>query len=94
MEHVLLSLLGSQEETERHWAINEILEIRGENLKGDPSVRDFHVPDLNWNADCLKDLIDWTGPKSVYEPILTACLSSEELKGYLDKPFTVGDIQV
>ena len=74
-------------------SINKIIEIRNHKEFGDSSVREFHVPLLNWKATSLYNLIDWSGEKEpVYEPVLTSRFSTEQLKLFLDKPFSVGDI--
>ena len=62
-ENVLLSLLCSDSGEERSFAVDKILELRGEDKFGDKSVRDFHTPPINWNASSLQDMIDW----SVYQ---------------------------
>ena len=92
-ENILLAMIGSQEEEQRRFAINKMIEIRKEEEYGDTTVRDFHVPQLNWKASSLYNLIDWSGDKEpVYEPILTCKLSIEQLRLFLDKPFPVSDI--
>ena len=92
-ENMLLAMLGSEDEKQRHFAIKKITEIRGKDNFGDKSVRSFHVPTLNWQASGLYNLIDWTGESDpVFEPILTSDFSTEQLKQFLDKPFPVSDI--
>ena len=55
-EHVLLSLLSSADEEDRHFAITKIASIRnGANL-GDSSVRPFAPPKLNWHADSIRNI--------------------------------------
>jgi hypothetical protein len=89
-EVLLLSLICSQDEEERRFAINKILQIRGNVDVGSRDVRDYHVPQLNWNAQKLVDLIDWEHPLRIpHEPLLTCHLKNEELRQFLDRPFEV-----
>ena len=55
-ENLLLSLLGSEDIEDRKFAVEKIKEIRGDY--GDKSVRDFHVPQLIFEADSKYNLID------------------------------------
>ena len=91
-ENVILSLIGSQDESERKFAIDMIKKVRdGENY-GDTSVRDFHAPKLNFKADSLFDIIDWSGTtETLFEPVLTCTVSTEELDRYLSEPFPKPD---
>ena len=85
-DHILLSLLTSQEETERRFAVKIIMpEIRKKDGRGDNSVRVYKLPSLNWQADKLQELIDWEDTV-LTEPALTASLSSNEVYGCLDSP--------
>ena len=85
-EIVLLSLLASDEEEERRFAVKKLIAIRGESEYGDTSNRPFTVPKLNWSAKKLEEIIDWS---SATESILTAKLSKDEIRGFLDHPFTM-----
>ena len=92
-ENILLSMIGSEDEEQRRFAIKKIIEIRGGSETGDKSVRSFHVPKLNWTANSLYNLIDLSGvSEPVYEPILTCNLSNDQLREFLDKPFPMVDI--
>ena len=85
-ENVLLSLLCSDSGEERSFAVDKILELRGEDKFGDKSVRDFHTPPINWNASSLQDMIDWS---VLSEPILTCDLSTDEVRSLKEVPFSV-----
>ena len=84
-EHILLKLISSEEEEERHFAVKKIIELRGDATFGDNSVRTYKVPAVNWGARSIKDLIDWD-ETPVTEPAVTATMSSEEIRGCLDSP--------
>lgn len=90
-EHILLALLSSQEETDRHFAVKKILNvIRGKDGIGDTSVRTYRVPEIDWKATKIQELIDWkTTP--LFEPIVTATMSADQVRGYLDKPLVLPD---
>ena len=90
-EHILLALLSSQEESERHFAVKKILnEIRGEDGIGDCSVRVYKVPEINWSAPKIQNLIDWkTTPLS--EPAVTTSMSADEIRECLDHPLELPD---
>ena len=85
-EHLLLHLLSSEEEEQRRFAVCKIVEIRGEAQFGDKSVRPFRVPTLNWSTKKVEDMISWEGAT---EPIYTANLSQDQIRGFLDTPFTM-----
>ena len=57
-ENVLRSLLCSDSEKDRSFAVEKIVELRGGDNYGDMSVRDFHPPIINFNASSLLVLID------------------------------------
>ena len=71
-ENILLSLLVSKDKEERNIAVDVITRIRQGSDKGDKSVREFRVPDLNWKARSLVELIAWSDPNHpTHEPVLT-----------------------
>ena len=88
-EHLLLHLLASDNEEERRFAVKKILEIRGDSEFGDKSLRTFKVPSLNWSAKKIEDMISWEGAT---ESILTANFSRDQIRSYLDTPFTMENI--
>ena len=45
-ENVLLTLLCSDSDEDRSFAVDKIVELRGEDRFGDTSVRDFHPPQV------------------------------------------------
>ena len=85
-EILLLTLLSSDVEEERHFAVNKTLSICGKSEYGDTSNRPFKVPKLNWEAKKLEELIDWN---MATQSILTARLSSNEIRGFLDRSFSM-----
>ena len=89
-ENVLLSLICSDDEQERRFAIKKILDLRGQSTKGNTSVRSFMVPKINWQANSLFNLINWDG--DIFEPVHTCHISKEELIQYLDTPFLKPDV--
>ena len=91
-ENLLLSMLGSEDQDERKYAVEKITEIRGGEDYGDCSVRSFHVPQLNFEADSLSSLIDMSGKETpVLEPVLTCKVATGELDQYIDNPFPEPD---
>ena len=90
-EHILLALLSSTEETERHFAVKKILtEIRGEDSLGDNSVRVLRVPEINWSANKIQELIDWE-KTTLTEPSITTRMSSDQIRSCLDSPLVEPD---
>ena len=91
-ESILQTMLCSENKEERDFSVNTILEIRGEgdeNVQlGDLSVRPRRTPDINTKAICLKDLIDWNG---AFEPPLTRCMTTRDIKEYFFKPMIVSN---
>ena len=78
-ENLLVSLLCSEDITHRSFAVDKILELRGENDFGNASPRVFNPPELNLKAKSLVDLIQWE-EISVTESALTCCLSKNEIE--------------
>ena len=89
-ENILLSLLASEEETERRFAVRVILDKVRMGGEGDSSVRSFRVPTINWKATKIQELIDWD-KTIITEPVVTANMSAEELLSCLDAPLKVPD---
>ena len=85
-ECVLLSLLASSVQSDRQFAVNQILKLRGNNEYGDSSVRPRVTPKLNLSATSLTRLITWK-PGEVDEPIMTCSLSNSEIKKFVNKPY-------
>jgi hypothetical protein len=86
-ENVLQTLLCSLEKTERQFAVETILKLRGDLKYGNTSVRSRKHHIHNENAESLFDLIDWS--LDVHEPLLTCLLSKDELLKYNDIPMYV-----
>ena len=89
-ENIILTLLASSDEEERRFCVRVILDKIRKGGQGKTGVRSFRVPTLNWKALTLKELIDWNEVE-VTEPIITACMSSEDLVKFLDTPLVVPD---
>ena len=92
-ECVLLSLLGSQSEDDRIFAVEKILSLRGEKEFGDTSVRPRRLPRLNTDATTLKNLISWES-HNTFEPIYTCNLSQIELRSIIVNPFVVPKLSI
>ena len=92
-ESVLQSMLSSEEEQERRFAVEKILQIRGEGDEttqlGDSSVRPRKTPSVNTEATSLSQLIDWSS--GVYEPPLTCSLTTYDIKTFVSKAMVVPD---
>ena len=58
-ECILLSLLGSETPSDRLFAVNMILEVRGSIELGDLLVQERRMPKLNLKATSLQNMIDW-----------------------------------
>ena len=82
-ENLLTSLLTSEEESDRHFAINKITSHRNGQEFGDKSVRPFSPPKLNWNARSLRDIQDWS---DITEPLITTSISTDNLLQFLTTP--------
>ena len=85
---MLLSLLDSKVPKDRSFAIQWILQKRGEEDLGDLTVRDRVTPRLNLEATSLQTLIPWK-LEDLHEPVYTCKLTKEELNQYLEKPYPV-----
>ena len=77
-ENLLLSLVFDTDQDTRKFGFNQIIMARYVPKHRD--IRQFAIPALNFDAQELKDLIDWDG--AVYEPPLLAHLSLTELRAY------------
>ena len=84
-------MLCSEEKEERKFAVDKIIEIRGEgdkeNQVGNSSVRIRKTPDINEHAKKLEDLIDWS--QDVSEPPLTCFLTIKVIKYLINTPMRV-----
>ena len=85
-EVLLLHLLASDDEEQRRFAVKKILAIRGDSQFGDASNRPHKVPILNWSANKVEEIISWENATEAYQ---TTKLSNDEIRGFLDKPFTM-----
>ena len=87
-ECVLLSLVSSESEDDRRFAVSQILKLRGDREFGDTEVRPRITPKLNLTATTLQELISWQ-PGQVQEPVFTCSLTREEIKMIVEKPYEV-----
>ena len=92
-ESVLQTMLCSEVEQERRFAVDKIVELRGEGDEdtqvGDRSVRDRKAHDINEHATKLADLIDWS--EKLTEPPLTCSLTTKNIKEFVASPMKVPD---
>ena len=86
-ESLLQTMLASDDQAEREFAVQQILKIRGESEHGDSSIRPRKVPTINTDASNLQDLIDWSG--TVHEPPLTCMLSRTDILKFTETKMTV-----
>jgi len=87
-ECLLLSLLASSDSSDRYFAVDQILKLRGMNEYGDTSVRDRVTPKINLSATSLKTLISWkTG--QVAEPVFTCALPKKDIESFRETPYQV-----
>ena len=85
-ESVLQTMLCSEDKEEREFAVQTILEVRGNRNKGDLLPRPRKHPELNLNATRLQDMISW---KEAKEPVMTCNLRKEELLAFKEGPMIV-----
>lgn len=85
-ESVLMSMLCSDNQEERNFAVSKVLAIRGEAVLGDSSLRFRVLPNLNLAAENLVDLIDW---EDALEPLVTCRMTKEELEQLRVQPLEV-----
>ena len=87
-EAVLQTLLCSEDEVERRFAVQKVLGLREGRMTGDINVRPrIHAPFFNQNATKLVDLISWED--NVFEPIFTCSLSPDSIREFLDRAMEV-----
>lgn len=91
-ENVLQTLLCSSDTGDREFAVDTILNLRGDSEIGDTSVRSRKNPELITTATRLVDLIDWSC--DVQEPLLTCSFSREKLSKLRVDPMKVPDFPV
>ena len=84
-ENLLTSLLCSDKQEERKFAVDMILKVRGGREKGDMSVRISRNPKINMTASTPIELIDWTS-ETVLEPVFRCNMSLYEIKDLVDHP--------
>ena len=87
-ENLLLSLLASSDDKERGFAVDKILQCRGDSEYGDNSVKLRSIPTLNFTTTTLTDLILWDETE-ILEPTFTTELSREEIEVLRHSPLSV-----
>ena len=85
-ECLLLSLLASSNTTDRTFAVDQILKLRGKQEYGDTSLRNRVTPKLNLSATSLTKLISWKSGQ-VDEPVFTCSLSRSEILAFKTDPY-------
>ena len=85
-EAILQTMLCSGDESERKFAVNKILKMRGKEIFGKTNPRPRKLPQMNVDATNLQDLINWN---RAHESLLTCNLNKEELKEFNNKPMEV-----
>ena len=85
-EHLLVSLLSSDDESDRRFAIDKIISLRNGEEYGDKSVRPFSAPKLNWEAQSIREIQDWS---DVTEPFITTSILTQELNQFITPPLTL-----
>ena len=88
-ELTLATLLSSEEESDRRFAYEKIVSLRGGEDFGDKSIRAFEPPKLNWSATSIRDIQDWA---NITEPIITASISTRDLAQFLTTPMRLPKI--
>ena len=85
-EAILLTLVCSSSQEDRKFAIDKILEKRGEDEFGDTGVRPRRTPTINLQCTSLMNLISWEN-NDLHEPVFTASLNNDEIRALVDTPF-------
>ena len=85
---MLQTLLCSEDEVERRFAVKAVLKLRGDRQSGDTGVRPRKTPDVNLKATKLTVLIDWKTVE-IHEPVLTCSLNQDQIRSFLDSPMQV-----
>ena len=87
-EHILQTMLASDDRDDREFAVQQIQTIRGQKELGDRKPRARRQPKINIEATTLQDLIDWT-VDSIHEPVLTCNIPTDQLPKYIEEKMTV-----
>ena len=92
-ENLLLSLLASEVENERVFAVDKILKLRGPFEYGNKCIRDRVTPQLNFKATSLSNLILWD-KNTCYEPIFTCNMNKNTIKSFKNNPMSVPNFAI
>ena len=87
-EAMLVSLLASPTQTDREFAVEQILKVRGDSDMGDMRRRDRVTPYLRMEATTLSGMIDWE-KDTVHEPVFSCSLTKAQLREVVDKPMVI-----
>ena len=94
-ENILTTLLTSQDQEDREFAVRKTIDIRGGNDYGQQKFRIRNCPEkdrsLNKDATKIQELIDWKTPTPTESPF-TVMLSKEELLKLQDYPLQAPDL--
>ena len=88
-EILITSLLCSEQESDRRFAVEKLTALRDGNNLGDKSVRPFEPPKLNWNAKSIPEIQDW---ENATEPIITASIPTCDLAKFITSPMKLPKI--
>ena len=87
-EAVLQTMLCSEDENERGFAVDMIVKLRKGNDQGDLGNRArIHIDFFNNSAEKLVELCSWDS--NVYEPVLTCYMTVAEIKEFKERPMVV-----
>ena len=87
-ENLLLAMLDDDDVDVRRKAVNIIKTIRTEHQPPNRPLREFRVPEIDYDADNYHSLIDWESLQ-LTEPPLTYDLTNDDLDKIIDEPLTL-----
>ena len=94
-EVILQSMLVSDQQELRDFAVAKIISIRKGSTYGNTSHRPYRMPVINTEATDLRDLIEWSNPDvQLHEPLLTCNLNSSQLMDIIETKMKVPDFPV
>lgn len=84
-ESLLLTLLASDCQADRKFAVDKVLEVRGGEQLGDLEPRPRRTPKINFEAQTIIDLIDWE-KEEVHEPVFSCGLNKLKIENIVSNP--------
>ena len=87
-ENLLLAMLDDDDVDVRRKAVNIIKTIRTEHQPPNRPLREFRVPEIDYDADNYHSLIDWESLQ-LTEPPLTYDLTNDDLDKIIEEPLTL-----